>query len=93
MFISLVLITKILPFTDFSKESLCIVSQALWKVQLGFYLGKYISMRLGLFAGESAILAADGESACIWFWRPADRPPGVRWWYRGPSLRVRIPRR
>ena len=42
-----------------------ITPEALWQVQLGFYLGEDFAVLLGLQAGEFAVLAADGEVVLV----------------------------
>ena len=42
-----------------------VASQTLWQVEFGFDLGEDFAVLLGLFAGEFAVLAADGEVVLV----------------------------
>ena len=42
-----------------------VASQTLWQVEFGFDLGEDFAVLLGLFAGEFAVLAADGEAVLV----------------------------
>ncbi len=43
----------------------CVVAEGFRQVQLGFDLGEDFAVLLGLFAGEFAVLAADGEVVLV----------------------------